>query len=154
MAQPRPSTPGMPILDDRSQYSMLLHDLADTLARRLHDPTEATTRRILAGVPILPPPPFCATLVASGNNVTIDFEIPDTVSIISFSALLTVDYAVSFGTRCAMPRVQSNLSGTLTPNDSIAVPNGQFFYVRNIRRLSIGIAAAAAVVSVFGWQQA
>ena len=147
------NTGGQPPLDLRSQYSMLIRGLADELAKRVWDPTEMATRRQLAGVPILPPPAYAATLVAAANNTVIDLELPDAVSIVTFNALDTVEFYVSWGTRCVMPRVLSTLSGTNLPNDGVRPSNGRLYYVRNIRRLSIGIAANAAVVSVEGWQQ-
>lgn len=149
----KPTLGGPDSLDARTQYSMLLRDLADALQRRVWDPVEISTRKQLQGVAILPPPAYSATLVASGNNVTIDIELPDSLSIVAFRALPTVEYYVSFGTRVVMPRVQSQLAGGFTPNDGISTPTDLLFYVRNQRRLSIGIAASAAVVSVFGWQQ-
>lgn len=140
-------------LDARAQYSMLLRDLADAISRRAFDPVEQATRRQLAGVAILPPPAYGATLVAAGANTVIDLELPDSISIVTFNALATVEYYVSWSGRCVMPRTISQLSGTFLPNDGVRPGEGQLFYVRNIRRLSIGIAANAAVVSVMGWQQ-
>jgi hypothetical protein len=150
-----PPNTGMPPLDLRAQFSMFLADLAAQLERRNYDPVEMVTRRSLAGVPIMPPPIWSVQLVAPGANSMYQLDIPDTVSIMTFSALATVDYHVNFGGKVTMPRVQNaNLSsGTFTLNDGIACPSGNFYYTRNQRTVWVGIAAATAVVTVTGWQQ-
>ena len=121
-------------LDDRSQYSMLVRDLADALARRHWDPVETATRRQLPGVPLLPPPAWSVTYVAAGVNAMYDIDLPDSLSVLTFRALSTVEFHVGLGSRVVMPRVQqANLSGTFMAADPIVCPLDMLFYCRALR---------------------
>lgn len=144
----------MPLLDDRAQYSMLVRDLAAALRSHFWDPVEQTTRRALAGVPLLPPPQWSVTLVAAGADASYDIDLPDSLCAITFTALAATGFSVAFGGRIVQPRVQTaNLSGSFLPNDPVFAPLNQIFYCKGIKKISVGIAAAAAIVSVIGWQQ-
>lgn len=151
-----PGRPDMPAPNDqRAQYSQLVRDLADVMQLRFWDHNETATRRQLAGVDFMPIPSWSYRAVAPGNNSVIDIVLPDALSLIAFSALDTVEYYVSFGGgRVAMPAVASNPSGSLVTNDGFRPQNGRLFYCRNVRQVSVGIAANAAVVSIMGVQQA
>ncbi len=154
-----PSIPGQPSMpapnDERVQYSQLLRDLAQIMGGRAWDPNETATRRQLAGDDFMPVPSWSYRVVASANNYVLNIDLPDALSLISFAALDTVEYYVSFGGgRIAMPAVASNPSGSLVTNDGFRPLNGRLFYCRNVRQVSIGIAANAAVVSIMGVQQA
>ena len=154
-----PSLPGRPDMpapnDARAQYSQLVRDLADVMALRFWDHNETATRRQLAGVDFMPVPSWSYRAVAGANNAVINIDLPDALTIIGFNALDTVEYYVSFaGGNVAMPAVTSNASGTLTVNDGFRPAPGRLFYCRNVRRVSIGIAANGACVTAFGLQQA
>lgn len=149
-----PGQPGPGTADDRLTYSQLVRDLATVLQLRSFDPVEMSTRRQLPGVNLLPVPSWSYRAVAPGANTVLEIDLPDALSIIGFSALETVEFYASFnGGRIIMPAVASNASGTLLAMDGFRPPPGAMFYCRNARRVSLGIAAANAVVTIFGVQQ-
>lgn len=139
--------------DERMQFSEAPASAEEVFARKSPDFYEMLARATLRGVPLLPVPAWSRTLVAGANNSVVDINVPDMIQVIGFRALATVDFSVSFGTRCVMPRTNSEASETMLTNDGIISPLGLLFYIRDFKRISVGIAALNAQVSIFGFQQ-
>ena len=133
----------------RSGADVIPLDIVETLARRRFDPAEVAARRQLAGVPLQPVPDYCATYIAGGANALFDVQLPDAISVVCFSALITTDFRVSFGGNLSFT-VSTSGDGSIVPLDALVCPLGRWFYVKNLRTLKLGIVNAGAAVSVFG----
>lgn len=139
--------------EQRTQVSGLPTGLGQQLERRTFGPGQVATRKQWAGAPLIEVPDYVLTLVATGNNQVFPVDLPDSLQVVAFRALSTVDFAVGFGGQIVMPQATGPRSGDFVARDGLVSPLDMLFYCAGLRSLYVGIAASGAKVSIVGWTQ-
>lgn len=115
----------------------------DEILGRVSNPQLIALRSQHPFVDIVPLPAKNLLVVAAINNDVREVQLPGNCQMVRFSAN-TVDFYVSFQGNVQMPPVEEVTNG----NGSMYAPTHQWYYVKGLRSLSIGLALANTAVSI------